>query len=122
MLPKWLFSLLPVTMATLLLTGGLPAAKRFEGAVVVAAADQITVHDFQSGEYVTFILAMNAEITLDGAPAAVEELFPYFQVTVVAGFDGENWTAGTIDATSTGRKGNPRHSAHRQALPGDRVL
>jgi hypothetical protein len=47
-----------------------------------------------------FVVESDTDILLNGEPARLADLYPFFQVTVVAKSDGLNWFATEIDATS----------------------
>jgi|GEM_PF-4469375 len=106
MLQKLLFTFLPMAMVAFVLVGDLPAVEHFEGTILEVTENQVTVHDYQSGEYLTFIVKAETEITLDGMRVSIFDLLPYVEVTVVAVHDGQDWFAQSMNATSVGSARN----------------
>ncbi len=100
MFHKLMFTGLPMILVAFVLIGNVPAQEQFQGTVVEAIGNQVIVQDFDTGEYRTFIVEEDAEITLDGQRVELAKLLPFFQANVVAEFDGIVWFAQSIEAST----------------------
>lgn len=89
---------LAACVLALLLSTPLTAADVFQGQVVSSVNGQLVV--LTGGDEITFLVASDAVITLDGRPADLIDLTFGHIANVTAERNGEQWTAHQIDAFS----------------------
>jgi hypothetical protein len=100
MLNKMMFTVLPMALVAFALMNDARGNETFEGTVVETSDNSVTIHDLNTGEYQMFVVESVTEITLNGEPAGLADLYPFFPVTVVAESDGNIWFATEIVATA----------------------